>query len=122
MPKTEIQTLTAKISADYIRATGFNPMINKLADVPDSGIDFFWRTTAVAENVYAARKVRMPEQRIVRRPTSIYPAMTVCKTTGKSYHVFNGPEMPIEDVRAAALARLRATDAAHVANAVRAAE
>ena len=122
MPKTEIQTLTAKISAEYIRANGFNPTINKLADVPDTGFEFFWRTTAVCDNVHAARKVRMPEQRIVRNPTATYPATVVCKVTRKPYHVFNPPEIPYDDVRRAALARLRAADAQRAANAPRSAE
>lgn len=122
MPKTEIQTLTAKLSADYIRANGFNPTTDKLSAVPDSGFEFFWRTTATCENVYAARKVRMPEQRIVRNPTATYPATVRCKTTGRSYHIFNPPELPIEDVRVAALARLRAADASRASNSNRAAE
>lgn len=122
MPKTEIQTLTAKLSAEYIRANGFNPTTDKLSAVPESGFEFFWQTTAVCDNVYAARKVRMPEQRIVRKPTGVFPATVVCKVTRQSYHVFNPPEIPYDDIRRAALARLRAADAQRAANAPRSAE
>lgn len=107
MPKTEIQTLTAKISADYIRENGFDPSRQTINDVPDSGLDFYWRTTAVVDNVYAARNVRVAEQRIVRKPTATFPATVVCKHTRQSWHIFDGPMEPMDSIKLRAIARLR---------------
>jgi hypothetical protein len=114
--KTEIQTLFARVIPGKI-----NPLIQSVADVPDSDLEFYWRTVAFTVNVNEARKLRMPEQRIVRKATSRYPAVVIEKLTGRHLYIFVGADSMIE-ARDLAVQRLRLLDKGNRAEMLRNAE
>lgn len=91
MPTTELQRLQARIKQEYIMEHGFNPRTEKLSDLPDCAFECFWLTISTYKTVYEARKHKTPEQRIVRKPSAKFPAIVICKITGRYYHVFDFP-------------------------------
>jgi hypothetical protein len=98
---TEVQTLCARVKAGRI-----DPRIQTVAGVPDSDLEFYWNTVATVGNLYDAKKVATPAQRIVRIANGKYPAEVV-DNRGRRLHVFCTPSIPVEQNRADAVARLR---------------
>ncbi len=103
--RTEIQSLRIRINPDYIRKHGFDPKKQRALDLPVEALEFFWETTKRVANVYEAKRERTPDQRIVRRGTTMYPGMTMDKRTGVVYHVFEQAVTPVDQIKAALLAR-----------------
>jgi len=69
-------------------------------------IKFRWVTSMKVTNLHEAKRMRTPNQRIVRTHTSTHPGHVV-SYDGRSLHIFENPITPIEDLKEMILNRLR---------------
>lgn len=95
--KTEIQTLFAVPTPGKL-----------LSEIQDADFGFRWITTKIVGTTYDAKRERTPDQRIVRKATSRYPATVGMGSVDRRWlHVFENAITPIAQLRADAITRLR---------------